>query len=411
MATTSTDPRDIEADLERDRASLATTLDALSDRVSVDNLAKEALGMLKSHAGTATTSLDHAVRANPLAVGLIGAGIAWMFLGPRVTGGSKSSSDSSSYQGSGYQGSGYQGSTYASGASGSYMDTQSSGYAGASGYAGGLQHDDRGWASSGAGSSDYGRVGYVASDNDDHGWSREAHGLRARATEALRRIEHEAKSYYDSLRNGLSGGAGNARDFASERASVISSFTSDLKSRFSAGLDSLPPESRERIIAARERAYSAMLQAERMGRDAWRNPSQTMEEHPLVAGAVAFALGAAVAAALPSTDMENRTFGAERDRLLDDAARMLRQERERAMQIAGSLGQEIKAAAQEAAQETVETVTDTVTDQAKQAAHRVGDRASEEVRNAQGASSSTSGSGTGGSGTSGLRGPGDPTIG
>ena len=67
MATTSTDPREIEADLDRERAALASTLDTLSDRVSVDNLAKEALGMLKTHAGSATTSIDHAVRANPLA--------------------------------------------------------------------------------------------------------------------------------------------------------------------------------------------------------------------------------------------------------------------------------------------------------------------------------------------------------
>lgn len=378
MATTSSDPRDIEADLERERASLANTLDALSDRVSVDNLAKEALGMLRSHAGTATTTIDHAVRAHPLAVGLIGAGIAWMFLGPRITGGSSSSS-SSDYA-SGYQGSADQ-------ASGSYLGSQSSGYAG------GLRHDDRGRAASGTGSSDYGRVGYVASDNDDdHGWSREAHGLRARAAEALHRIEREAKSYYDSLRGGISSGAESARDFAAERASVIAGFTRDLKARLAAGLDNLPPESRERVLAARERAYGAMLQAERMGRDAWRDPARTMEEHPLVAGAVAFALGAAVAAALPSTEVENRTFGAERDRLLDEAARMLRQERDRAMQIAGSLGQEFKAAAQE----TVEAVTDTVADKASQAANRVGERAAEEIRSAQVGSGAGSGSGLGG---------------
>jgi hypothetical protein len=244
-------------------------------------------------------------------------------------------------------------------------------------------------------------VGYVASDNDDdHSWSREAHGLRARAADALRRIEQEAKSYYDSLRNGLSSmtsGSGQSRDFDAERQSVISGFTSDLKARFSAGLDNLPPEARDRVIAARERAYGAMLQAERMGRDVLRDPSRAMEEHPIVAGTVAFALGAAAGAAFPATDYENRTFGSERDKLLGEASRLLRQERERAMQIAGSLGQEIKAAAAE----TVEAVTDTVSDKASQAAHRVTDRASEEIRSGQG------GSGSG----SGMTGSGDPVIG
>jgi hypothetical protein len=378
MATTSTDPREIEADLERERAALASTLDTLSDRVSVDNLAREALGMIRSRAGAGTAALDHAVRANPVAAALIGAGIAWMFLGPRITG-SSSSSRSSSGATSRYRASGYQ----------------------SSGYAGDLRHDEAGWAA-GADSTEYGRVGYVPSDNDeDQAWSREAHGLRARAMDALRRIESEAKSYYQSMRHGVSSGASGARDFAAERASVISGFTSDLRTRFAAGLDNLPPESRDRIIAARERAYQAMLQAERVGRDVIRDPGRALEEHPLVAGAVAFALGAAVGAALPSTEVENRTFGAERDRLMNEAARLLREERGRAMQIAGSLGQEIKSAAQE----TVEAVADTVSQKASQAASRVGERASDEVRSAGG--SGTSGSGS----SSGLAGPGDPVIG
>ena len=116
MATTSTDPGDIEADLERERAALASTLDTLSDRVSVDHLANQALGMLRSRAGSATTSVDHMVRTNPVAAALIGAGVAWMFLGPRITGSSSSTSSRSSSQ--------------------------------ASGYAGGLRSDDAAWASS-----------------------------------------------------------------------------------------------------------------------------------------------------------------------------------------------------------------------------------------------------------------------
>ena len=397
MATTSTDPRDIEADLERERAALATTLDTLSDRVSVDNLAKEALGMLKGHAGTATSTIDHAVRANPLAMALIGAGIAWMFLGPKVRSSSSSSSSSSSDYGSGYQ------STVRTTYVGPKSAQASSGY---------------------ASSSDYGRVGYVASDNDDedHSWSREAHGLRARAADALRRIEQEARSYYDSLRDGISSltsGSGQERDFESERQSVISGFTSDLKARFAAGLDNLPPEARDRVIAARERAYSAMLEAERTGRDMWRDPSRAMEEHPFAMAAMAFGLGAAAGAAIPSTDYENRAFGGERDRLMDEAARLLREERGHAMQVAGTLGstisEEIKSAAQETvqavtetvsskAQETVQAVTGTVTSKAQEAAHRVTDRAAEEIGHMQDGSSGSSGSGSTGAGR------GDPVI-
>lgn len=384
MATTSTDPREIEADLERERAALASTLDTLSDRVSVDNLAKEALGILKGHAGTATSTIDHAVRANPLAVALIGAGIARMFLGPKVRSSASRSSSSSGYDASG---------------SGAYAGSQSGAYASSS-------YASSSYASTG--SADYGRVGYVASDNDDdHAWSRDAHGLRARASDALRRIEQEAKSYYDSLRNGLSNmtsGSGGERDFESERQSVISGFASDLKTRFASGLDNLPPEARDRVIAARERAYGAMLQAERMGRDMWNDPSRAMEEHPFVIAAVAFGLGAAAGAAIPSTDYENRAFGSERDRLMDEAARLLREERGRAVQVAGSLGSSITQELKSAAQETVSAVTETVTSKAQEAAHRVTERATEEISHAQ------QGGSTGSSSGSGRAGPGDPVV-
>jgi hypothetical protein len=345
-----------------------------------------------------------------------------MFLGPKMRGGSSSKAQVQDYS-SGYQGStqssGYQGSSYESGSYGSSAGYQSSGYGSSAGsqsygstgtgYGSSTGSSYAGGSSGSYGSSSaYGRVGYVASDNDeDHAWSREAHGLRARAGEALRRIEEEAKSYYDSIRRGVSGltsgSSSGERDFEAERQGVISRFTADLKDRLSSGLDSLPPEARDRVVAARERAYGAMLQAERMGRDAWRDPTRAMEEHPLVAGAVGFALGAAVAAVLPSTEVENRTFGSERDRLMDDAARMFRQERERAMQIAGSLGSSLSREIKEAASETVQAVTETVTDKAQEAAHRVGDAASQELRSASASSSGSSGS-------SSLAGPGDPVI-
>ncbi len=364
MTTTSTDPREIEADLERERSRLASTLDALSDRVSVDNLAKEALGYLRGGAGTATVAVDRAVRASPLGVALIGAGVAWMLLGPRMRRGAQASSSaqgdwsrSPAPRHDGAMGSGYG----SAGGAGSY--------GGAPSYAGSSYEDTGSWG-------------------EDRAWAREAHGLRERAMAALRRIEEEARSYL-----------GGARDFAAERAAVVSGFASDLKGRIGSGLEGLPEGSRERIVAARERAYAAMLRAERLGARALREPGRMMEEHPLVAGAVAFAVGAAVGALLPRTEMEDRAFGAERDRLMDEAARLLRAERERAASLAGSLGEEIAAAAKE----TAGAVAETAAQKAQEAARRVGDRADDEMRRIQ--------SGAGGAKASGLAGPGDPVIG
>lgn len=347
MSTTSTDPREIEADLERDRADLASTLDALSDRVSVDHLAREALETIKTHAGSYTSSIDSAVRGNPLATALIGAGVAWLLIGSRI------------------------------GGSGS-RDTPAMGHP---------THDELPrWESEGGPPPEYGAVAYRPTtsglDEDDHAWSREAHGLRQRASAALKRIEADARSY-----------AGTARDFATERASVVSGFASDLKARLAHGLDGLSDGSRESVIAARERAYAAALRAERVGRSAVTEPRQMMEDHPIVAGAVAFALGAAVAAALPRTDVEDQAFGAERDRMMDEATRLLRAERGRAMQIASGLGEEIKAAAQdtiEAAKDTLGATAERAKAAAQEAAQRVGDRAAEEFEAVQSSSQSSS---------------------
>ena len=62
-----------------------------------------------------------------------------------------------------------------------------------------------------------------------------------------------------------------------------------------------------------------------------------IEDRPVVAGAVAFAVGAGLAAALPRTLAEDRLFGAERDRLVDHAQAVLRAERLRASDVVADL--------------------------------------------------------------------------
>ena len=77
------DPDRIEADLERNRSGLASALDELTNRASVDYVAREALDWFKVNTAEATRSLDRAMRTNPMAFALVGAGVAWMVLGGR----------------------------------------------------------------------------------------------------------------------------------------------------------------------------------------------------------------------------------------------------------------------------------------------------------------------------------------
>ena len=81
--TNRTDTDAIEDRLARNRDRLASTLDELQDRVSIDHLAREALDTVKTNAAAYTRSIDRAVRANPLALALTGVGIAWLVFGNR----------------------------------------------------------------------------------------------------------------------------------------------------------------------------------------------------------------------------------------------------------------------------------------------------------------------------------------
>lgn len=71
----------IERGIDRNRAELASILDDLQDKFSVDNLTATAFGMVKSNSTALTVSLDKAVRRNPFAVALVGAGVAWLMFG------------------------------------------------------------------------------------------------------------------------------------------------------------------------------------------------------------------------------------------------------------------------------------------------------------------------------------------
>ena len=95
---------------------------------------------------------------------------------------------------------------------------------------------------------------------------------------------------------------------------------------------------RERVIAAREAALEAYHSAEESARRNWRRGSRAagdfFEEQPLVAGAIAVAVGAAIASALPRTRYEDEHLGKYRDDLMDEAERVYREESEKVRHVA-----------------------------------------------------------------------------
>ena len=102
-----------------------------------------------------------------------------------------------------------------------------------------------------------------------------------------------------------------------------------LRTRIDDGLETLPEAARERVRKARRAAIAAQAEVEARARETASAARQTARENPLLVGALALAAGAAVAALLPRTSVENRTLGAHRDRLFDEAERIYKEERAR----------------------------------------------------------------------------------
>jgi hypothetical protein len=89
---------------------------------------------------------------------------------------------------------------------------------------------------------------------------------------------------------------------------------------------------RERLRASREAASNKVSQAmdatRERGAQMRGQLSSMMEEQPLVFGAIAVAVGALIGAALPTTQVENRTVGEVRDRTLEKAREASRRQYE-----------------------------------------------------------------------------------
>lgn len=290
--TQNSDTNRIEADLARERASLASTLNELGDRTSVESLASDAMAMIRNNAASYTNTIDQAVRANPMALALTGVGLAWLIFG----GGKKHDKPAPQRPIARWEDEG--------GARPGYHP----------------RHQSR----------------YRPHDIDDDAWWERADEERRHASGLMDWIETQARSLRDSASDGID----QARDYAEDRAKVMADFASNLQNALSHGLDDLSEEARNRILAIRKKAYGASLSS--TAADVRRQTGRVIEDHPMVVAAVVMALGAALASALPRSSFEDRTFGAESDALMDEARRTLRHERDRVSHAASDMMHEVK---------------------------------------------------------------------
>ncbi len=213
---------EIERDVEAARGDLDRTVEALKDKMTPGQLFDEVARSFKGGGGSEMISnLGSQVKENPMALAMIGAGMAMLMVGRKST-------DPITTTGVGLD----------------------------AGY--GVDPAD---SALGAGAGRFGATGEASSSVSD-----KASGVAASLGEKASELKHHLADSAEHARHGVSQLGG---------------------------------------------------QAAHTGRKVQNTFESMMRDEPLIVGALGLALGVAVGAALPSTPLEDRTFGAVRDDLVE----------------------------------------------------------------------------------------------
>lgn len=338
-------PEEIEREIERERAGLKNTLDDLQDRFSIDNLVRQVSDQFRAHGGEIGRSISDSVKSNPMALALTGVGLAWLMMSDRSRESDRTSESSrrsprtepwddrssQAYGGEPTSGVGLEGrnartrfTPAAASSSGYYSRTRNE------------QRDLPAWA----------QRRYAGRDWSDTDTDATQSG---RVSNAAHSVADAARGTGDSLTDSATGAAAAISDAASSSADKAREFgrsasdaAASLRDRLFEGTESLSDEARERVVAARQKAIEARdstMHYARQGRD---QAVDLFEQQPLIAGALALAVGAAIGAALPRSRVEDEYFGDYSDRLMDEAERLFDEESQKVKKVVEAVSGEAK---------------------------------------------------------------------
>ena len=283
-----TDPRtrQIRAEIERTRGDMSETIDAIQDRLRPSRIASQTAANIRHAADermrdVAESELVQDLRANPIPTAMIGigiAGLAWLAFAGRE---GDRYRDTYRYQrGRRSFGRAYDDDDYY------YRGSRWSGAAGA-GYASAYEADAD--YDTGAGEGTYRRGAYGYGDTGE------------------------------SYREAAGDAASRAGDYAEDASRRTREYASDVSRR------------------AGEYASDASRQVRYRARRTQNQLQRLMRENPLLAGAAAVVIGAAVGMALPETERENELMGEARDNVVDNVQHMARNAADRVQQAAGNV--------------------------------------------------------------------------
>lgn len=155
--------------------------------------------------------------------------------------------------------------------------------------------------------------------------------------------------------------------------------------QLSEGTETLSDQARDRVMYARRRAVEASDTVRDCGRQGRERALDLFEQQPLIAGALAVAVGAAVGAALPRSRTEDHYFGEQSDELLDEAERIFDEEKAKLANVAkaatGEAGKIVKQAKKDADRKAPANATaEAIADKATASGKRIADAARSEAK-------------------------------
>ena len=273
----------IRSDIERTRAEMDRTFDALEQKLTPGQIVGEVWHLAKGGSVAGAGKLWQIARDYPIPATVIASGIGLLLWES-----SRSSHDYEDYDDDGrIQDRGY------------YYD------AGRAGSTGGSRSYNADWQA----------------DEDEEGRLSAAAGAVKDAASEARETVTEAASH---AKEKVSDVAGTVRDRAADLGSRTREKASDLTER-----------ARSRASEVGDRAR---YQAQRARLGFW----QRMEENPLGVGIAALAIGALAGLTIPSTRREDELMGETRDRLLDDAKELGREALDKGKQVASTAVETLK---------------------------------------------------------------------
>ena len=368
---------EIEREIEEERHALARSLENLQTQFSPERLVNQAGTYLRSNGGDFAKNLVGQVRDNPLAAAIAGVGIAWLLYG------SSRPLSAPTYDRAKFT----HDPRYGDG-TGSDVDRRPPGYAGAATYDDrpyesapgslsrspypGDDYEDRLATASGSGASDDGPSAWDRTKAGASSAGDRAQGAYASARAGLAGARDSTASSIDDAEHGIADRWGSAREGTSRRwqewrqqagdrvsdargrassaRGRLYERSQDLRARIGEGTEGMSEQARMRVMQARQAAADAQHQLEARFGEARATGQRLYEEQPLLGGAIAFAVGAAIGASLPRTDVEDEYVGVYRDRLFDDADRVFREESSKLRAVANAALDEARSVADEKAE-------------------------------------------------------------